>query len=149
MKKILILIKEFDFEKSDYDNILVIDEKLSNENNILCFFPNKQPLNKSKEFLCFIPYGPNAWQYRQNSRGVGYELGDDKFHLLDTNITYQIHHQVGLRHNEELSILMVVIGFLIKENYEITLSHKIKMNKKEEIYLNKLIDEKSIKVLNV
>ena len=137
----------------DYDLIIRLDEKYTEPTDILAFIPNRPIVSRSQQNFCFIAYGPNSWNYKQNARGIGCQIGDDNFIELDTNVTYPIHQQVGLNHNEEMHILMLSILFFLQdlnlnEKLDITLFEKLEMSEKENTYLQKLINDKMIKILN-
>lgn len=137
----------------DYDLIIRLDEKYTEPDDILCFIPDRQIVSRANQNFCFINYGPNSWQYKQNARAIGCQLGDDRFIELDTNVTYPYHKEVGLNHDKELHILMLSTLFFldnddIVENIDLTLFEKVVMSEKENNYLDKLINDKKIKVLN-
>src|SRR5688572_21503582 len=81
-----------------------LDETICEPPDILCFIPNRSIISKSNENLCFINYGPNTWNQKQNARRIGYELGDNRFQIIDSSFSFPIHRKIGLRHDEEVSI---------------------------------------------
>lgn len=137
----------------DYDIIIRLDDKYTEPEDILCFIPNRQITSRANQNFAFIAYGPNSWDYKQASRSIGCQIGDGKFCMLDTNLTWPLHKEVGLNHNEELNILMLTTMFFltdegIGEKLDITLYERVPLLEKEDIYLNKLISDKRITILN-
>lgn len=135
----------------DYQLIIRLDDKYTEPNDILAFIPNRQIVSRANTNFCFIPYGPNSWNHKQNARAIGCSLGDDRFVELDTNVSYPYHQQIGLNHDEEMHILMLSLMFFIhdtsiQEKLDITLYEKVEMSEKENIYLQQMIDNKEIKL---
>lgn len=136
----------------DYECIIRLDEKYTEPNDILAFIPTRTVVSRAEQNFCFIPYGPNSWNHKQNARAIGCQLGDEKFIELDTNVTYPLHKQVGLNHNEEMHILLLSILFFIQDDcfddkFDITLFEKVNMSQKENDYLQSMIDKNLIKIL--
>lgn len=135
-------------DTTKFDSSIVLNEQYSNSNNVLCFIPNRVINSKSNENICFINYGPKYWEYKQNARAIGHHLTDDKFTRVDTYFSYKIHDKIGLQHDEEVDVSLLAIELCLQQNHEVTLSKKISLKPKEEEYLNNLITENKIKILN-
>lgn len=136
----------------DYEVIVRLDDKYTEPNDILCFIPNRQIMSRANQNLGFIPYGPNSWNYKQTSRAIGGQLGDDNYEMIDTDLTYPLHDMVGLNHNEELHIQLLTILFFLDNPalttpLDMTLFEKVPMSEKEDLYLEQLITDKKIKCL--
>lgn len=135
----------------DYELVIRLDEKYTEPNDILAFIPNRPIVSRANANFCFIPYGPNSWNHKQNARGIGCQLGDDRFIELDTDVTYPLHQQVGLHHNEEIHILLLSLLFFlnddaIQEKLEITLYENVEMSSTENNYLQQMIKDKLVKL---
>lgn len=154
MTKTLLLPKfNITAPTEDYELIIRLDEKYTEENDFLAFIPNRRITSKSKQNFCFIPYGPHSWQYKQQARNIGYELEDDTFIELDTHVTYPLHQKVGLNHNEEMHILMISLLFFkydtcFNNSLDITLFEKLNMSNKENNFLDEMIKNQEINLFH-
>lgn len=151
MKKILLVTNPYRLETPTIDYTVVgLEETLVDSFDIFCAVPSKDIPKGSKYNLLFIPYSrENDWNYKQFSRALRYKLGEDKCEILDTTFSYPIHKQVQLSYNEEVHLLILVIEFFLEQKQDIILSHKIDLGSdKQNLYLEKLINENKIQILN-
>lgn len=135
---------EIQNKESKETHNISLDEKNCSEKDIFCFVPNRNIICKSFENLCFLNYGPNTWNYKQNARKVGYELGDNKFQIIDSSFCFKIHRKIGLRHDEEVDITLLAIELFLDQDFDITVKGKPSLSEKESIYFEKLIKDKRI-----
>ena len=133
---------------NEYDYLIYLDEKYATTEDILAFIPNREIQSQAKENLCFINYGPRNWEYKQNARKIRYNLGEEKFTLIENHVTYQIHNNIGLDHHEEVNLLILTIEFCLSYNYEVAVSKKVPLSNLEDKYLDTLINTGKVKILN-
>ena len=135
-------------DQSKYDMSVKIYERFCNKEDLFCFVPNRDIKSKADNNICFIPFSQqNTWNYKQRAREINYSLNDNCL-IIDTNITFPFHQKAKLSFEEELDVLLLTIEFLLKEEIDITLSDKIELSEKQSLYLDKLIEDKKIRLLN-
>lgn len=133
---------------NDYEIVIKLDEKDWDLNDILCFVPNRIIQGNGNMSIGFIPYSQRSWDYKNNARAIRYKLGNDNCLIIDTDITYKFHKKINLPFTEEVHILLLTIEFLLLENILPIITHKIDIGENQNEYLEELIKENKIKILN-
>lgn len=150
MDKVLIVPNfSLNLPKEQFDSIVRLDDKFMEVDDIFCFIPNRPIVSKSKNNICFIPYGPDSWNHKQRARSIGFTIGDENFAMVDTDYTWPLHKKIGISHNKELNVAVLTINLLIENpDLEVTLFEQPNLSGKERVWLDKLIESGKVKLFN-
>ena len=133
---------------SSFDILAKIDENYVKEHDIFCFIPNRNIISKTKYNICFIPYSPHSFEYKNAARATRYKLGEGNSIQIDSDFGYILHRKIGLSHIEEVNILMLALQFLIDNSEELYLQElPTNLSPKEYIYFEGLLSKNKVKLL--